>query len=31
VACMIQTGYADRAPPQPSRKELEEIVSYQHF
>jgi nitroreductase len=31
IACMIQTGYADVEPPQPSRKKLEEIVSYQHF
>lgn len=31
VACMIQIGYADVEPPQPARKELKEIVSYQQF
>jgi nitroreductase len=31
IACIIQLGYASRKPPSPSRKRLEEIVSYQHF
>lgn len=31
IACMIQTGYADVEPPRPSRKKLEEIVSYERF
>jgi nitroreductase len=31
IACIIQLGYASRNPPSPSRKSLEEIVSYQHF
>lgn len=31
IACMLQVGYARFEPPKPSRKELEEIISYQHF
>jgi nitroreductase len=31
IACMLQVGYAEGEPPKPSRKELEEIISYQHF
>jgi nitroreductase len=31
IACMVQLGYAAAEPPPPSRKKLEEIVSYQHF
>jgi nitroreductase len=31
TACMLQVGYAEGEPPKPSRKELEEIISYQHF
>jgi nitroreductase len=31
IACMLQVGYAGGEPPKPSRKELDEIISYQHF
>jgi len=31
IVCMIQLGYGAAEPPPPSRKKLEEIVSYQHF
>jgi len=31
LAAIIQLGYADYHPPPPSRKRLDEIVSYQHF
>lgn len=31
IAAIIQLGYAAAEPPAPSRKALEEIVSYQHF
>jgi nitroreductase len=31
LAAIIQLGYTDYCPPSPSRKRLEEIVSYQHF
>jgi nitroreductase len=31
IACMIQIGYANFQPPEPSRKPLEEIVSYETF
>lgn len=31
LAAIIQLGHADYCPPAPSRKRLDEIVSYQHF
>jgi len=31
TACMLQVGYAGIEPPTPSRKELGEITSFQHF
>ena len=31
LAIIIQLGYANAEPPSPSRKKLEEIVSYEHF
>ena len=31
LAVIIQLGYANAEPPFPSRKKLEEIVSYEHF
>jgi nitroreductase len=31
IACMIQLGYARIEPISPSRKEISEIVSYEHF
>ena len=31
TACLLQVGYAGVEPPKPSRKELGEITSYQHF
>jgi len=31
IACILQVGYAEGEPPKPSRKELDEIVSYQRF
>jgi nitroreductase len=31
IACMLQVGYAEGEPLKPSRKELDEIVSYEHF
>lgn len=30
IACMIQLGYASAEPPLPSRKKLEDLVSYVH-
>ena len=31
IACILQVGHAGVEPPNPSRKELEEITSFQHF
>ena len=31
IACMIQLGYSRTSPISPSRKQLSEIVSYEHF
>lgn len=31
IAAIVQLGYASSYPPPPSRKQLDEIVSYQHF
>ncbi len=31
IACMIQLGYTDSEPVSPSRKQICEIVSYEHF
>ena len=31
LAAIVQLGYASHCPPSPSRKQLKEIVSYQHF
>ena len=31
IACMIQLGYSAVEPPSPSRRDLEEMVSYERF
>ncbi len=31
IAAIIQLGYPKAIPPMPTRKKLEEIVSYEHF
>jgi nitroreductase len=31
IAAVVQLGYASTEPPSPSRKKLEEVVSYEHF